>query len=51
MNPISDFPIADMTEDEADQYRYLEGVDCNVFTTAVIISALTTATGSLGLPR
>ena len=40
-----------MTKDEANKYRYLEGVDCNVFSSAVIVASLVTATESLGLPR
>ena len=43
--------VTGMSKEEAQQYRYLEGVDCNVFSSAVIVAALVTATESLGLPR
>ena len=39
-----------MSEDEANQYRYLEGAQCDVFSTAVILAGLVTAVDSIGLP-
>jgi hypothetical protein len=37
-----------MTQDEANKYRYLEGVQCDSFTPAVIIAALVQATDFFG---
>ena len=37
-----------MSRDQANKYRYLEGVQCDSFTPAVIVAALVAATDFLG---
>ena len=39
-----------MTEDQANQYRYLEGSQCDAMSTSVILASLVTAIESIGLP-